>query len=167
MALFIQSCESEQPECYQPTVVTSNISFVRKRVDTFPIVDSSTGIPRDSLAISYPDSFMIAPRAALLNDSLNLTINTSGRTSVIATILNPDVNQVSYSLQYDTNVALLDTVQIFYRSSLKFISNSCGYTYFFNIDSVKSTKHVADSIFIFKPAVTNDASVRHIGLYFF
>ncbi len=74
-----------------------------------------------------------------------------------------------YRLVFDTSqVNTADTVTFYYTSSVHFISNSCGYTNYYNLDSVHSTKNVLDSISVVNPAVTNNQTLqaKHVLLYF-
>jgi hypothetical protein len=48
-----------------------------------------------------------------------------------------------------------DTINIYYGNSLHFISKECGYTYYFNIDSIpEKTWHIVKRINILKNSIT-------------
>lgn len=167
MAWGMAACEPETPECYEPDHITTNLNFIKKQVDTVHIVDSTTGMSRDSLVITFPDTFMKSPSAYSLQNSNNVSIMAQPNSASVAVLMNPDSNAIAYRVQYDSTVFEADTITIYYKPSLHFISNACGYTYYYRIDSVNGTRNVLDSVFILNDAVTNEASTRHIGLYFF
>lgn len=163
----LAACEPEAPECYEPDHITTNLNFIKKQVDTVHLVDSTTGMSRDSLVITFPDTLMKSPRAFSLNSTNNVSIIAQPNSGSVAVLMNPDSNAIAYRVQYDSTVFDADTITIYYKPSLHFISNACGYTYYYHIDSVNGTRNVLDSVFILNDAVTNEASTRHIGLYFF
>jgi len=57
-----------------------------------------------------------------------------------------------------------DTFTFYYQRSLQFVSNSCGYTYFYNIDTVVSTHHNIDSIHILSKGVTNNVNTTQLQI---
>jgi hypothetical protein len=66
----------------------------------------------------------------------------------------------------DSATALEDTFTIYYQRQLRFLSNSCGYTNFYNLDSLHYTRHALDSARINKADVTSDANVIHVKLFY-
>ncbi len=66
----------------------------------------------------------------------------------------------------DSAIALEDTFTIFYERQLRFLSNSCGYTNYYNLDSLHFTRHALDSATINIADVTSDANVIHLKLYY-
>ncbi len=167
LAAVFSACEPDEPECYEPDNIATNLNFIKKQVDTVHIVDSVTGMSRDSFVITFPDTLMRSPRAFSLNYSNGINIIAQPNSGGIAVLMNPDSNVIAYRVQYDSTAFEADTITIFYQASLHFISNACGYTYYYHIDSVTGTRNVLDSVFILNDAVTNEASTRHVGLYFF
>lgn len=162
--IFI-SCEPDEPDCYEPNNVRCNLAFVRKQLDAD--TDTVQGRVIINYTESFFDTFMISPRATLLQDSGAGLVITGINTNVLPVVLNPDKNHIAYKIQLDTTVPEFDTVDIFYHSTLHFISNSCGYTYYFGLDSMRSTYNYLDSSYIFNPSVTNTASDLHVKLCLF
>jgi len=64
-----------------------------------------------------------------------------------------------------TTGTLLDTVLLKYTRQLEFISNACGYTYFYTLTGVTSTKQNIDSIIITNTSVTNNVNNSHLQVY--
>lgn len=165
VALVFIACEPGEPQCYEPNNVSCNLNILRKHIDSD--TDTVQGRIVITNKASYLDSFVITARAFLLNDTTNPIVISIENYNTFSVLLNPDTNHIRYKLQFDTTKDNFDTLNIFYHSNLHFISNSCGYTYYFGIDSVQSTYNFLDSIYISNNAVTNSASDRHISLCFF
>jgi hypothetical protein len=159
------ACEPSTPECYEPNSVRLNAGFIVRR-DTIVVVDSISF--RDSTIIQYSDSFMRSPLMLSLDtDSIYGVIGTPNGTSTLGIALNPNTDSMRYLVQFDTALAHFDTITFFYKPSIHFISNNCGYTHYFNIDSVHVTKNYLDSAAIQRSQVTNEANIRHVLFYFF
>ena len=168
---FISSCETKDPECYQPVNVTAISGFMVR--DTVLVIDTipGTGVPIDTYKLVYNNKLLISPGMFTLDvDSFIGIIGSADGANQLSVPLNPNADSMRYRLVLDTSqVAQADTVTFYYTSSVHFISNSCGYTNYYNLDSVHSTKNFLDSIALVNPAVTNDqtAQARHILIYFF
>lgn len=164
---FISSCETKDPECYQPVNVTAISGFMVRDTVKLDTIPGTT----DSFILQYNSKLLISPGMFTLDvDSFLGIIGSANGSSQLSVPLNPNADSMRYRLVFDTSqVAQADTVTFYYTSSVHFISNSCGYTNYYNLDSVRSTKNVVDSIALVNPAVTNDqtAQARHIQIYFF
>jgi hypothetical protein len=55
-----------------------------------------------------------------------------------------------------------DTVTYKYSSSLHLISKECGYSFFFNVDTVFYTRNIIDSVSLTKKSITtfNEENMR-------
>lgn len=102
-----------------------------------------------------------------LNMPQNLIVYGAPVNNYVGFPFNPDSGRILYALQYDSTRALRDTLTYFYHSSVHFISNACGFTHFYHIDSMEATRHLIDSFAINERDVTDKASDRHVTLYFF
>ncbi len=164
IALVI-SCETTQ-ECYQPTTVTVKAAFVVKNTyDSLIVTDTSA---RDTTIISHYDTFMAAPYFQSLGLDSTVGILGAKGTSLMPLPLNPDAGNIRYLVVPDTaDFSVIDTLTIFYTPQVHFISNSCGYTYYYNIDSVHNATALFDSVALANREVTTLGNVRHILLYFF
>ncbi len=166
------SCQSSEPECYEPVEVKANSSFVIKNVvDTGYYVITNPGSPDstwvDTTLVSYRDSFFNAIAMVALDVDVQLGV-LGVRTSILGVPLNPFTDSQRYQILLDTaDLSLADTITFFYHTEEHFISNNCGYTHYFHIDSARTTFNFMDSVVLSKKEVTNDNSVRNLFLYFF
>ncbi|WP_118972766.1 DUF6452 family protein [Taibaiella koreensis] len=159
------SCEKDGPQCYVPTLVRVGNSFTvidttHKQVDSFPV--------RDSLIYVYKDSAMLASQMRILNETLNYTITGTDQANArqMHIALNPLKDSTRYAFRADTASNVWDTITYYYTPESHFVSNSCGYTYYYTITGVKTTKNIFDSAILRRSDVTTDISVRHVQLYF-
>lgn len=165
MGLSFNACEKDTPDCFEPTSVLSRLSFVIKdsiHVDT--LIDS---VYVDTSIVKFRDTLFKSPVMMSLNMPQNLMVYGSSMSNFMGFPFNPDSGRMVYALQYDTTRALRDTLTYFYHSSVHFISNACGFTHFYHIDSVQTTRNLIDSFIVNEREVTDKASDRHVTLYFF
>lgn len=162
---MVVSCETNQ-ECYQPTTVTVKAAFVVKNTyDSLIVTDSTV---RDTTIVTYYDTFMAAPYFQSLDFDSTVGILGDRGTNLIPLPLNPDVDSIRYLVVPDTaDFSSIDTLVIYYTPKVYFISNNCGYTYYYNIDSVHTATALFDSTALANKEVTTQGSTRHILLYFF
>lgn len=162
----LASCEKDGPQCYEPTVVRAAVAFVV--IDTQTIktsVDSTT--QKDTLVYKSRDSTMLASEMKILNETLPYKIiGTDPNLGIIHIAFNPDKDSTSYTFRADTAASVRDTITFFYSPVVHFISNSCGYNYYYNINNVKFTRNLFDSVAIVNSNVTNNIKDRHVQLYF-
>lgn len=95
--------------------------------------------------------------------------------SVFNISLSPDTNYCRWLFTSDTSAGNrnFDTLTFFYRRDLQFLSNACGYTYFYSLDSVHVTHYslltpqfVIDSVSISNASVTNNANTtKNLRIY--
>ncbi len=162
------SCEPKEPECYQPINVTVISGFVQR--DTVKYIDTLPG-GSDTFVLQYNTTRLLNPGMYTLDvDSIYSIIGGPNGEDHLSVPLNPRADSMRYRFLSDTTVkSNADTFTFYYTSSVHFISNDCGYTNFYKLDSVRSTRHLVDSIALISSEVTNDQTnaVRHIQLYFF
>ncbi|MGH2644865.1 MAG: DUF6452 family protein [Chitinophagaceae bacterium] len=78
--------------------------------------------------------------------------------STIYIPLNQNMDTSAFFIQPDSSSVIGDTVIVKYKRSLQFVSSGCGFTTFYNIDTVYSTNHFIDSIALTtKSIVTTNA----------
>jgi hypothetical protein len=89
-------------------------------------------------------------------------------TSKLSLFLSPHADSCQYILSTDTALVteLLDTLTFRYDRRTQFLSNACGYTYFFTLRSVDATTNRLDSVRVTSTDVTNDANVEHLRLFY-
>ena len=165
--LAFASCESKDQECYEPILVRASNAFVitdTQRVSYY-MPDSTLN---DSLIKVYRDSIMSGAEMKILNEDKPFTIiGTEPSSNVMRIALNPGKDSTRYTFHADTTAAsVLDTITFYYVPTIHFISNSCGYNYYYTLNAVKSTGHLLDSVAMINNNVTNDVKVRNVQLYF-
>ena len=161
------SCETKGPECYQPITVNLSNGFIvtdSVRVYYYIPPDSTRN---DSIGFVYHDSIMAFSEMKVLDkDTLFRLIGTEAPNNVMSISLDPSTDSIRYTFRADTASSVFDTITYYYTSTIHFVSNSCGYNYYYTLNNVKSTGNMLDSIALINNQVTNDASVRNVQFYF-
>ena len=142
--------DDRQP-CAQPQTVTL-------RAHCYKIVDT---VVSDSV-LNYPVLIPVNPQTPV-------RYTTSSRTSILSMYLSSLSDTCRWIVQPDSaNTNIRDTLTFVYSRRLQFISNTCGYTYYYSLKNVftRPNSPVIDSVNILVPEVTNDANVQHVRLYF-
>ncbi len=81
--------------------------------------------------------------------------------------LDQTADSCRWSLQPDTAAgALVDTMTFYYARQLRFLSNACGYTTFYELRRVNTTTHAIDSVVLQSPSITTDVSVENLRIYY-
>lgn len=163
----LASCEKDGPQCYEPTIVRAAVAFIV--IDTQTVKTSVDSITqKDTLVYRFKDSSMLPSEMKILNETLPYrVISTEKDLNVMHVAFNPDKDSTSYTFRADTTASSLrDTITFFYSPVVHFISNSCGYNYYYNINNVKFTRNLFDSVAIVNSNVTNNIKDRHVQLYF-
>lgn len=161
----IIACTPKEQECFQPTTVTAKVYFKVKDIrDTLIITDTSI---IDTTFVYFRDTQMVAPSFyTQFGDSI-LQVNGVRGTVNMTLPLNPDTNSIQYAFTPDRDQLIFDTLTINYTSELHFLSNNCGFTYYYNIDNVQVTTNFVDSFAVTDRNVTSDGSIQNIQLYYF
>ena len=167
LALLLSSCESDIRECYEVVDIRANNAFTQRiAIDSTFTLPDSTQI--DSIFITQKDTLLPAARMVTLDEENQFAFYPFSATpNKLSIALNPASESLRYQLQFDTAVAFYDTLTFFYKPSLHFISNACGYTYYYAIDIVHFTNNALDSIAYPDKNVTNEAGKTNIQFYFF
>lgn len=132
------SCENYK-DCNSPVQTSLGIGF-------FQMVN---GTSQDS-TLPALTMYGIGRADSLLADSASY--------SSIYLPLNQNVDTTAFFIQPNSPSAIGDTITIKYKRSLQFVSSGCGFTTFFNIDTVYSTYHFIDSLSLTtKNIVTSNA----------
>lgn len=155
--LALAACTQQRSPCYEPKIV-SPVMGTYRLVDTTS-VDSLLPDPA-FICIDTPLSQLISARnvfTPLLSPSADST----------RWLLIPDGLDVNDSTDtVGTAVEFYDTITFYHSKELTFISNACGYAYYYNLNEVKTTYHSIDSISILNRTVDNNASTQHIRIYY-
>lgn len=148
MALCLAACqkENQRSPCLEPKNAALRIHF-SQRVDT---------TIRDS-ALRSPILIPIGGTGALRY--------TSPATDV-QLYLSPQADGCSYILLPDSNSKIADTLSFSYTRQLRFISDACGYSTNFNLETATSSNRLIDSIRIRNVVVDNNInSPAHVQIY--
>lgn len=153
---FTASCEQVRNPCFEPTINGM-------RFQTYQAYEGDTGIV-------IADSFLPSARLVVLDS--NILFSQEGRNNLIGIWLSSKADSTRYTLLPDTNKPFIngypatDTITFYYQRKLHFISQACGYTYYYNLYDIKSTTNSLDSIVINNGSVTNDVNVQHVKIYY-
>ena len=146
------ACTQERSPCLTPLVASLNMETMHLLTDTSTIfVD--TALP----------AAVLRPVTNTKNDSGTLYPQQSDYTIS----LSPDDTVCKWIFTTDSAYYAFDTLTFVYQRSLQFISNACGYTYFYTLDTVyTNTAHkIIDSLLIVNKSVTNNVNITHLHLY--
>lgn len=142
------ACTQERLPCLTPKTASLKVRAVRKVNDT-AVIDTS-----------MPATIWVA-----IADSKNAWYLYTGSSSFTLS-LSPVRDTAMWLLVSDTVAsAPIDTVIFRYDRQLQFLSNACGYTYYYNINSVSTTNHIIDSFLITDRSVTSNVNTSHLKVY--
>ena len=146
---FIASCTQERQPCLTPKIASLNIQCVHFH-DT-ATTTSDTALPKALLG-AVTDS---GTRFVIYNTpSAYFTIS-----------LSPVADSCKWLITTDSLNNAFDTVSFYYTRKLQFLSNACGYTYFYSLNTLQTTHNNIDSILITNTSVTNDVNTRQLKIF--
>ena len=150
--LIVQSCTKEEREpCLQPKT-----TVLRART-----------IHRADTGSATPDTLLPNPQLRPLTGNLpQYVFGSAGRLSEFTFSLSNVTDSSRWVLRPDSAVALEDTLTFYYQRQLHFLSNACGYTNFYYIDSLKTTTNALDSAIIVRPDITTDVNVENVQIFY-
>ena len=147
------ACTQQRSPCYEPTIVYAAMGSYR-------LVDTSS-----------VDTFLPNPIIGSI-DSPYLKSQPEPRNR-FSVIFSPFRDSMRYYLQGDIisdsttyTIEQVDTLTFYYASELTFISNACGYTYYYTINDIKTTHNSIDSISIIDRNVDNNVNTQHVKIYY-
>lgn len=158
------ACKPKVQECFVPKSVSAKIGF--GLIDTFVAFDDAN-IPTTKVRIV--DTALYFPVFESIESNVPQNVKFEGlyNSTQMGLFLNPDSDSIQYVFfPSKDNPNLSDTFKFYYESYAHFISNDCGYTYFYRIKNVNHTKKAIDSVLINIPEVTNSAQKSNITFYF-
>ena len=150
--LLVQSCSKEERDpCLQPIT-----TVLRART----IHPADTGSARPDTSLPNPQ---LRPLTGL---SPQFVYGGLKRQSRFTFTLSNVADSSRWVLRPDSAVAFEDTLTFYYQRQLRFLSNSCGYTNFYNLERVTTTRNAIDSVFILRADITTDANVENLRILF-
>ncbi|WP_123985265.1 DUF6452 family protein [Taibaiella soli] len=158
LTLGLVACETQRDPCLTPTTV-----YVR--AGAYRFADTGTAVL---------DTFLLNPilgpadspqKGYSAGQNVNKFYN--------EITLNPTVDSCSWYFVPDSAyLDRRDTITFYYYRQLKFISNACGYTYYYSINNVKSTRHgfadnihAIDSVVLSSGTINGNANIENLKIY--
>lgn len=148
--------ESVTPACQEPTTASLFMHCYHYAVDTSTVAT---------------DTVLPYARLASLGAPVRYTQYVAG-SSVYSISLSPFADSCQWAIIADstklvTGAEVFDTLTFRYQRQLNFLSNACGYTYFYTLDTVNTTRHNIDSVIITNTSVTLNANgTSQLAIYF-
>ncbi len=153
LCFAIASCTQERQPCLTPKTASLNLVCVHYPADSIPSATSmkDTALPKALFGALTANG---AQYVYYKNISSNFTLS-----------LSPDADSCSWVVSPDSLAHPLDTLNFYYQRKLQFLSNACGYTYFYSLSAVHTTHNNIDSVLITNPSVTNDANTKQLKIF--
>lgn len=150
------ACTQQRTPCYDPKIVSVAIG-------TYRIVDTAEG-----------DTSLVDPAFYCLDTPLQFTINSRNKFSALLSpfvdstrwVLVPNATRQDDTILDGTPPEFYDTLTFYHTRKMNFVSNACGYVYYYTLDGVKTTYNSLDSILIVNPSVDNNANTQHVKIYY-
>lgn len=147
--LLTASCTEERLPCTTPKTASLNITTVHFPTDT---------------ATTFVDTALPAAVFSPITSKGNVGIIFPQQTSFTIS-LSPVSDTCRYLFATDSFYQKVDTLSFYYQRSLQFLSNACGFTYFYSLDSVHTSHFNVDSVLILNSSVTNNANITQLEIF--
>ena len=155
VSLLWFSCKQERPVCFEPLAAPLRVGF-------YQTIETDTGfVVADS---ALPNALIFAL------DTPRVLVNASEPGTEFWLYLSPSRDSTRFMVLADsmqiTDPEQYDTVTFYHETQLQFVSVACGYTNFFRLKDLRSTRHNIDSASILNAEVTNAANTQHVKVYY-
>lgn len=147
------ACTQERQPCLTPKIASLNLHFVHFTADT-AIASNNT---QDT---ALPSAVFIA-----LTSGGGSGVKYIAPSAYFTLSLSSVSDSCAWLFGADSTITDYDTLQFYYQRKLQFLSNACGYTYFYALDSVHTSHNHVDSVLITNPSVTNDVNTKQLKIY--
>lgn len=154
-SLAAAACKQDREPCLSVKTAILNVRTLHFIASATAAVD--TAIPNPvwvAITDTAAFAFIYTQR-----DSFNLSL------SSVSLAAGSDNCLSRWAFTTDSFKHQLDTLDFYYRRQAHFISNACGYMYYYTLDSVLTTHHNIDSVHIVNPSVTTNVNTRHLALF--
>lgn len=158
--LLLSACNKNIQECYVPRSVSAKVFF--RVLDTLVTEDANGFITRK---IQIRDTTLNRPSLFSLGQDSNITFQGERGISNMYLFLNADTTSIQYVFKRSEDVSVTDTLTIGYDPYTQFISNACGYTFNYKLNTISSTLLSIKEVFIEDPDVTLSAQAKNIIIY--
>ena|ERR1035437_6888723 len=143
------ACTQQRQPCLTPKIAILNVECMHKTSDTGTVfVD--TALPH-AVFLALTDS---GARGGYYPQQSLFTLS-----------LSPLSDTCMWAFRTDTMAHIYDTITFYYKRNLQFLSNACGYTYFYTLTSVYAKGSMIDSVHITNTSVTNNVNTKHLQIY--
>lgn len=154
ISLIALSCAQERPPCLVPQDVWVRVGCYRW--------------DQNAEGRGEQDSFLLHPLYGYVDSGAVFLLEP--RTSKFSLLLSPHEDQTAVWLLGDSSRIgdpfHRDTIEFHYQRRLHFISDACGYTYYYQLTGVDYTRHQLDSVRIMEDQVTDNVNLEHVKIYF-
>ena len=149
------SCTQERQPCLTPKIASLNIRFVHFTSDT------ATANFNNAQDTGLPHAQFVAMTGSGL-EGRQYTVPTA----FFTISLSPVADSCQWMVRADTvSTRPYDTMTFYYQRQVTFLSNACGFTNFYSLDSVHTTHSSIDSVILTNRSVTNDVNTRQLKIY--
>ncbi len=160
LILLLSSCKKDFQECFVPRSVSAKVFF--RVLDTLVTQDANGFITR---TIQIRDTALNRPSLTSLGQDSNITFLGERGVNNMYLFLNADTTSIQYVFRRSEDASITDTLTIGYEPYTQFISNACGYTFNYKLDTLRSTQLNIKQAFIENPDVTLSGQARNIIIY--
>lgn len=167
IALCWISCETAGQQCYVPVSVTVRNNFKVYWDSLYAIPDAIVNGDTTFVyewRVDTRDTLFAAPQLQVIGEDSAFLITGAENATAIQALLNPARDSIRYAFGPNATIdtlAYTDTITFYYTANVHFISNACGYTYYYTLQQIKSTNHYIDSISLINNSVTQEAQRVH------
>ena len=147
--VILVSCTHERQACLTPKIASFKIECVHEPTDTSTI-PIDTALPNAVFGCFTSNGLV----SSIYSQQSIFTLSLSSVSDTCKWLFTTDSLKHSF-----------DTLVFYYQRQLQFLSNACGYAYFYSMDSMHTTHNNIDSEFIITKSVTNDVKPTHIHIY--
>jgi hypothetical protein len=147
--ILFAACTQQRQPCLSPKTAGMIVRTMHKAKDTSRVFTDSTLTTATFIPQTDP--------------AVTRFVYTKG--SLFSLSLSPDSDMCRWAFTTDTANSVFVTFSFYYRRRLEFLSNACGYIYFYDLDSVRTTHAMVDSVHIINASVTNDVNTKHVEIY--
>ncbi len=142
------SCTQERQPCLTPKTAILKMKSVKRSSDG-KVLDTAF-----NAAVFFPMSPLVS------------TGTYFAKASGFTLSLSPLSDTCRWRFAPDTAAGIVfDTLTFVYERQLTFVSNACGYSHFFDLDTVFSTNHTVDSASVLNRSVTNNVNTNHVQVF--
>jgi len=150
------ACTQTRQPCAQPKTVYVNAACYHVIADT------------GNVAI-VADTLLPNPLIGVIDTAGKGALFYYGQRNIFqfSMFLNPNSDTCRWFVNTDSTFTSksFDTLTFVYQSKLQFLSNACGYTYYYNLLGVSTTHNNIDSIILENTNVTSNVNVEHLKIY--